>query len=315
MNRLSAVSLSALAALTLLIGIACSGASPAAAPLNGVGNTLPGDTTGEPVNGPGDGTTGDTQQQVADTALIVHTGTLDLEVTDLRGAVDQAAALVAGLGGNVAASHEQNTDSGHSASVTYRIPAARWAEAVNGLRGLAQRVVAEDTDAEDVTAQVIDLDARITNLRASEAALQGIMDRATTIADVLKVQAELTKVRGDIESMTAKRDHLAEQAALGTLEVRFNMPVNAANVASQGWDLGRELDNAVAALVRIGQGLASLGIWVLIVFLPIAIPILVIGYIAFRLRRRYLARQAARAPAPVPGPGPGPAPGPMTPSV
>ena len=43
---------------------------------------------------------------------------------------------------------------------------------------------------------------------------QSIMDRATTITDVLKVQAELTTVRGDIESLTAQRDLLAQRAAL-----------------------------------------------------------------------------------------------------
>jgi hypothetical protein len=312
MNRLPAVVLVALAALTLVFAVGCSAAAPAAAPVGqSVGNSSAGDRPGEEPGGPSDGTGADPDQQPApDGALIVHTGTLDLEVADLHGAVEQAKALVAGVGGNVAASHERNDNGEQSATVTFRIPAARWSEAINGLRGLAQRVVAEDTDAEDVTAQVVDLDARIANLRASEAALQAIMARAGTIADVLKVQAELTKVRSDIESMTAQRDHLADQAALGTLQVGFNVPVTAATVASQGWDLGREIDNALATLVRIGQGMASLAVWVAIVLLPIAIPVLLIGYVSIRLRRRYLAGQAAAA-----APGPGPAPGPQLPSV
>ena len=82
-----------------------------------------------------------------------------------------------------------------------------------------------------MTAQVVDLDARIANLQASESALQAIMARATTIADVLKVQQELTGVRGDIESMIAQRDNLADQAAMGTLDVIFTVPVVAAAVA------------------------------------------------------------------------------------
>jgi hypothetical protein len=158
------------------------------------------------------------------------------------------------------------------------------------VRAVAAKVVSEDTDAEDVTAQVIDLDARIANLRASEAALQQIMTQATTIPDVLNVQKELTSVRGEIESMTAQRDHLADQAAFGTLEVHFNVPTAQSAVATGGWDLGREVDRAVAALVRIGQGLASLAIWLSIVLVPLLVPVLIAIWIGLRLRRRYGSR-------------------------
>jgi hypothetical protein len=221
---------------------------------------------------------------------------MELEVTDLRPAVDQATALITNLGGHIAESHEQNSGGHQAASVTYRIPAARWTEAVTGLRALGHKVLSEDTDAQDVTAQVVDLDARIANLRTSEAALQGIMSRATTITDVLKVQQELTGVRGDIESMTAQRDNLADQAAMGTLEVGFSVPVDEAAVATGGWDLGREVDSAVAALVRVTQGATSLAVWLLIVVLPVLIPVLVAIYVAVRIRRWYAARQAARPP-------------------
>ena len=290
-----------LAGLVALIALGCSGgaagpmayeeqgnqrAPVAAQPASG--DRQDGETAGGP-EGPS-GSDPDEQQQVDDGALIIHTGTLDLEVTDLRPAVDHATALIRGLGGNVAESHELNSDGRHTATVSYRIPAARWDEAVAALRGIGQRVVAEDIEAQDVTSQVVDLDARIANLRTTEAALQAIMVDATTITDVLKVQSELTSVRSNIESMTAQRDHLADQAALGTLEVRFGGPVMAATAATQGWDLGHEVDAALAALVKLGQGVASLGVWLLIVFLPVAIPVVAILYFALWLRRRYAAR-------------------------
>lgn len=296
MNRPTIPHLVILIGLLAVGAIGCSGATPAAAPTAGPAqpqsarSALDGSSTGyeaqgdEPMNGE--------QQQAADqNALIIHTGTLELEVTDLAPAVDQATALVRGLGGNVAESHAVNSDGRHSATVTYRIPADRWDEAVAGLRGIGQRVVSEDIEAQDVTTQVVDLDARISNLRSTEAALQGIMVDATTISDVLKVQSELTKVRSEIESMTAQRDHLANQAALGTLTVQFGGPVMAASAAQQGWDLGHEVDAALATLVKLGQGLASIGVWLVIVFLPVVIPVLAVFYLALWLRRRYVARQ------------------------
>jgi hypothetical protein len=286
----------------ILVGcllLACAGAASVPAPgrpiagqpLDDVGNSI-GDGSGDEV-----ADDGDQAPAPQDGALIVYTGSMELEVADLRGALDAGANLVAGLGGHVTASHEEGRDEYRSATVTYRIPAERWGEALAGLRGLGQKVLGEDTDSEDVTAQVIDLDARIANLQASEAALQAIMARATTITDVLKVQQELTGVRSDIESMIAQRDNLAERAALATLKVAFNVPVAAAAVATGGWDLGREVDSAVATLVRVGQGAASLVIWLVIVLLPVAIPVLLALFLAVRVRRWYVARQTAQVPS------------------
>ena len=298
MFRISSLSVLGLltAVLTGLLLIGCTGAASPGA------TSAPGrDMAGNPAAEQPDELSGDTDgnaqapgPQASDAPLIVHTGSMSLEVADLRATIDQATALVSGLGGSVAESHEENSDGHQGATVTYRIPAERWTEALAGLRALGQRVLSEDTDAQDVTAQVIDLDARIANLRASELALQGIMGRATTIADVLKVQGELTSVRGDIESMVAQRDNLADQAALGTLEVGYSVPIDEAAVASSGWDLGREIDGALAALVRFGQGLASLTVWLVIFVLPVLIPVALVAYIAYRVRRWYIMRQAAQ---------------------
>jgi hypothetical protein len=84
---------------------------------------------------------------------------------------------------------------------------------------------------------VIDLGARITNLRATEAALQKIMEQATKIPDVLDVQSKLTEVRGEIERLVAQKLHLEDQAAYGTLVVTFVLPVQpVVEEVKAGWD-------------------------------------------------------------------------------
>ena len=290
MRRITSLAVLAAFVTAVLVVLGCTGAaSPASQPqrpVSGDPSSNGGGTPDEPNGGGGDQAPG----QAITGPLVIHTGSLAMEVVDLRAAIDQATAVVTGLGGQVAASHEENFDGEQSASVTFRIPAPSWTQAVSGIRAVAAKVVSEDTDAEDVTAQVIDLDARIANLRVSETALQQIMTQATTIPDVLNVQEELTSVRGEIESMTAQRDHLADQAALGTLEVHFNVPTVQSALATGGWDLGREVDRALAALVRVGQGLASLGIWVLVVIVPLLIPVLIAIWIGLRLRRRIGSR-------------------------
>ena len=202
--------------------------------------------------------------------LIIRTGTLELRVDDAASAVDLAARRIDALGGYVSASTQEGDGQRRTASVTYRIPVASWDAAVEGLKTLATDVVHAETQTEDVSATAVDLDARITNLRASETALQAILAGAGEVKDVLAVQSELTSVRGDIEEATARRQHLADQAAYSTLQVRFVPPVIAATVATQrGFDPQAEVDRSQAQLVRIGQKVLSFGIWFAIVGLPV----------------------------------------------
>jgi hypothetical protein len=306
MNR-RRISLAALIALLTLLVAACAGAaslSPAGGPAdkeNGPGG-LP---TAAPYPGSGGNSDGDNALP-GEQPLIVYTGSLDLEVADVDAAVSQAEALIKSLGGHLAASRGSDTGKGKSAYATYRIPAERWTDALSGLKSLAARVIDEQTSSEDVTAQVVDLDARLANLRSTESALQGIMTRATTITDVLKVQGELTQVRGQIESLTAQRDLLAGRAALATLEVGFNTPpVAEVTQASSGWDLGKEIDSALAALVRLVQGVLSLVIWLVIVAVPVVLPVVVLIWIANRLWLRWRRTHPAAQPGVAPG-GPWP---------
>lgn len=281
----------ALVAWVALLTTACAGAAPTSGEWSGDRGLTP---VGAPITGPtGNGNGSDESPDQApvlpDQQLIVYTGSLQLEVTDVDAAAAQAEQLVRGMGGHVASSSASDTDRGKFASVTYRIPAARWADALAGLKAIAARVVDQNTGSEDVTAQVVDLEAQLANLRVTEAAFQSIMAQATTITDVLKVQGELTKVRGDIERLTAQRDLLASRAALATLEVSFNTPpIAEVSRQSGSWNLGTELDNALAALVRLGQWTLSLLIWLVIVVVPLLVPIVIVTYIAFRLRRRWL---------------------------
>jgi hypothetical protein len=283
------ISIVALLSFIAALAIACSGATSGPAPRpDSAGRTLTGADSSSNGEKPADANDG-TQAAPAPQQLIIYTGSLTLEVVDIDVAISQAAQAITAMGGHVAASRASDSDDGKSATVTYRIPAERWADALAAIKGLASKVLDEDTGSEDVTAQVVDLDARLANLRVTETALQSIMDRATTITDVLKVQSELTNVRGDIESLTAERELLASRAALATLDVGYNLPALAeTRLASDEWDPARELDSALAALVRLGQGAISLMIWLVIVIVPLFVPIILIIYAAVWLRRRWL---------------------------
>lgn len=218
--------------------------------------------------------------------LIIKDGSMTLQVAGLDAAIDKATQQITALGGYVSGSDRSGDDEFATASITFRIPAARWNEALAGLRGMAVKVLAERSTTEDVTTQVVDLGARIANLQATEHALQGIMDRAREIKDVLAVQAELTTVRGEIEQMTAEKTHLQQQAAMSTLSVTFELKPNPVRTEQQQFDPGAEAEQASASLVSALQSLARAGIWFAIVWVPVLLFLAIVGGIAFVVVRR-----------------------------
>lgn len=238
------------------------------------------------------------QDALPDVNLIVRTGTMTVEVPAIDPALLRARTAIAGLGGYISASEQANDGDRTIASVTYRFPSARWEDALAAIRDLATKVVTAKTDSAEVTGQVIDLGARIDNLRATEQALQVIMAKATKISDILEVQNQLTQVQGQIEELSTQQAHLRDQASLATLTVLYQTPaVAVVKEVSKGWDPGAEFDRAVGQLLSVGQGLGTVGIWLAIVGLPIFLATLLVLFVLATVGRRLyrrLSRWAAR---------------------
>jgi hypothetical protein len=310
------------AALTLLIA-ACSGSSSAV--LSTVGDSVGGENlygggeqaapsaaaSAAPAAPASGGRLGDGSDAVGavDDARIVRTGTIELQVKEVPRAVTAARDAIRGMGGYIGASNTFNDGDEPVAEITYRIPVDRWEDALTALRslnGLTTKVVTEQTNAVEVTGQIVDLDARIRNLRASETALQGIAAKATKVSDVLEVQAQLTDVRGQIEQLTAQLTDLGNRADFATLTATYRVQLVAVEVAQKGWDPTAVVDEASASMVDILQALASAGIWFAIVWLPILVVLAVLGAITvWVLRRLGLIRRGTPPllpPAPPSGP-------------
>jgi hypothetical protein len=226
---------------------------------------------------------------LVDEARIVRTGTIELQVTDVPAALLAARDGIRRMGGYIGASQTENVDDRPVATITYRVPVDRWEEALDLLRGIAgpsTKVMNERTNAVEVTGAVVDLEARIKNLRASEVALQDISANAARVSDVLEVQAQLTAVRGQIEQLTAQLTALEDQASYATLTAGFSTPVVAVQVAAEGWEPATVVDEATASLVDILQALTTAGIWFAIVWLPLIVVIGVLAVIVITILRR-----------------------------
>jgi hypothetical protein len=230
------------------------------------------------------------QVALIDDTKIVRTGSLELTVDDVTKALARGRDAISGIGGYIGASQQERTDDKIVATVTYRIPVSRWEDALTDLRGLGTEV-AEKTDSTEVTGQLVDLDARIRNLKASEAALVGYAEKAPKVTDLLEIQSRLTDTRGQIEQLSAQQARLQDQAAMSTLTVTYGTEVVAVVETAQRWDPAAEVDRATATLIGFGQALVSVGIVFVIVWLPLLVVLTILGgLVLLAVRRMGLVR-------------------------
>jgi len=270
---------------------AAASAAPSAAPAEAPGGVLPDRTGGQVPNA-----------APRDDLKIVYTGSLQLVVDDLQAALAKAKTAVLATGGYIGASQEANDGDRSLATITYRIPATRWEDAISDLRGLATKVVSEQTQATEVGGQIVDLEARIRNLRASEQSLQEIAKGTGKVSDLLEVEAQLTEVRGEIEQLEGQRAQLEDQVAFGTLVTTFGLEIVQVQQQAQGWDPKTDVDGAFATLIAAGQTIVSGLIWFAIVWLPVLAVLLAVVLVGRWLYRRYAPRSSG-------GPGSGAIPG------
>jgi hypothetical protein len=249
--------------------------------------------SGAPAPAQGDGN----NAAFRDDAKIVRTGSLNLQVKELDAAVRAGRDAIRAVGGYVGASRQTNSGEASVALIVYRIPSDRWDDALDALRGLGT-VLGEETDAAEVTGQIVDLEARIRNLRASEEALQKIATTATKITDVLEVERRLTEVRGQIEQLDAQRADLEDRAGFGTLTATYGIQVVAVTEAAKGWEPAVEVDRATGSLINVLQAVITAGIWFAIVWVPILLGIgLIAAGAVFVLRRLGVIQRPEPTPA------------------
>ncbi len=232
---------------------------------------------------PGAQSTAPDAQAAATERHVIKTGEVTLQVPNVASALGRVRALALELGGYVGGSQAGTLE--ESATLTLRVPAAHFDDALSKLHAFDGKVIVEATREEDVTGSIVDLTARIENLQASETQYRSLLARAQKIEDILSVQTRLDQVRGEIEQLKGQLQSVGDQADMATLTVTLTPRAQPVQAATAAWDPGAIASQALASLLEVGQGLASGAIWFVIVWLPI---LLVLAFVVLLMLRGLL---------------------------
>ena len=157
---------------------------------------------------------------VAQRRIIVRTVDMALEVPDVAGSVDAIGDMAEELGGWVVSSDRSRK---HRGAISVRVLAKELDQAVERLRGMASEVNFEVSTSRDVTDEFVDTTARLTNLKATEAALISLLERAGDVEDLLKVQQELTRVQEEMERLQGRIKFLEQTSAYSLINVSLEL--------------------------------------------------------------------------------------------
>ena len=233
---------------------------------------------------------------------IVRTGALDLTVNSPADAAEQIRVMAESMGGYLESAQIGGTKEAPVANITIRVPATHFEDAKTGIRKLAARVESEKTDAQDVTRQYVDMEARLRNLRAEEAQYLTIMKSAYKVDDLLSVSQKLSEVRGEIEQQQAEFLTLSKQVETVAITISLRAIADA-QVFGLNWrplyQLKLAARDGLDALADYATTMAAILFFVPVI-LAWSLTILLTGLFGWRLvrwaGRRFFAWPSAAVP-------------------
>ena len=277
--------------------------------VNGDASQVPGDTgaSGEtPAAGPGPALPSiDAPTKTSPNKFLAIDVSYGVEVDDITKGINDVVALSDRHGGQIYERTINITDDrSSSASFVIKLPPENIEAAIADLDAIGIRRTASQ-GTEDVTGQVVDIDARLTTAQASLDRVRKLLEAATDLGQILSLESQLTERETLVEQYTAMKRAISDRVSLATLRVQLSVspePAAAKAAPKAKQTIGRAFENGWKGFV---VALAAI-----MIFIGYASPLLVIGAIAaafalpFSRRRRRQAEQRNRSAAPPPPPAP-----------
>ena len=197
---------------------------------------------------------------------LVRTSSIDLLVKSPAESAEKIRSLTEHVGGFLVKLQTNGAQDATNATLTIRVPVARFAEVGAEIRKLSLRLEGEQMEAEDVTRQYVDQQARLRNLHAQETQYLIILKQAKTVKDTLEVSEKLNGVRGEVEQQQAEFEALSKQVETVAVTVSLHSEAEA-NLFGLNW---RPLYELKLAAMQGLEGLAdyATAMFSLVFYLP-----------------------------------------------
>ncbi|MGB3299046.1 MAG: DUF4349 domain-containing protein [Phormidesmis sp.] len=214
---------------------------------------------------------------------LIKRASLSLSVDSVEESFEQVRQVVKNQQGDLLSLREQGENQ-RRLTAEMRVPQQKLDTALDAIAQIGT-VRDRTISSEDVSGQLVDIQARLSNARKSESALQEIMSRSGDIADVLEVSRELSSVRQSIEQMAAQQKSLQTQVSYSTISLSLESAI-ATSPTQPAFtrQLSNSWEGATNSVGEFTTDLLQLGLW-LLAYSPYLAILLGGALIARRVRR------------------------------
>lgn len=216
---------------------------------------------------------------------LILTANVSFRSTDPWATADKARAIAAGLGGDLLALSQTGSGDQRSAQLTIRVPSDRFDEALTQIKKLDGEVLTSGVNAQDVTDQYVDIQARLSAKKAEEQQYLTLLAKASTVDEILKVQSALATTRTQIEQLQGQVNSMKSRIDYSTITMSISPLVTVPGTQTGQWDPSRTFAQAIAALTALFRVIGDAAIWLLVLgWLPLIV--LAVAFMATRRARR-----------------------------
>lgn len=204
---------------------------------------------------------------------VIMTASVSMETGEHDKVVNSIRSITTGAGGYVQSSSTWlSSKDKKQTTISIKVPAAQYEPVLSQIKALG-KIKSESSSGSDVTMTYIDLSARLKNLQAEEKQLTEIMGMSKNVTEILMVEKELFRVRGEIESTTQQLNYLGSQVDFSTITVTVAEPQP---TVGYDWGIDTAFKEGIRAFIgMIGALIVVTGYLVpLILYLAIGLAIL-----------------------------------------
>ncbi len=163
-------------------------------------------------------------------ALLIE-GSIAVEVNEINDVVPALRAQVEAVGGRVINEAVSGGERSWSAQLKVRIPPSKIEEVVAFL-GKRGEITSKHVTSTDVSKQLFDQDLAIKNLRTTLDRLTQLMATSgLQVQQILQIETEMTRVRGQIDQLEGDQRYLKDRVALATLDISISRREGAVTIA------------------------------------------------------------------------------------
>jgi uncharacterized protein DUF4349 len=221
----------------------------------------------------------------AQLSMQVGSGTFDSKLSQVRTLVETNGGYIAGTD---AQSNSATADSQiRTGVINFMVPAANFDATIDALSNVG-KIQSEHITGTDVSAQYVDLRARLANLEAQHQAMLALLTKAQNINDIIAVQNQIGQITGQIEQLKGQIKYLDDNTSYSAVTVTLTeagAPAKPANADNWGFAtaLNDAAHNFLTTVNYIVVALGAIG--------PFAI-LAGLGYLVWRRRRVLNPRHA-----------------------